>query len=379
MEEFITTYKSQIIWIATVIGVVILLHFITKFLYRWLLRKEKEKFPGEKPTSINLVRIILNALWIVLGAISIGFVFVDKEDNAVIYANFKIVLYLGLLAVVTIATAAIVNMWFLGTIRRKIRKNEDPTSYKFFRYLVVIVIYFTGILFGLLAFPSLRGVAQTALGGAGIIALVAGIASQEALSNLIGGVFIISFKPFKIGDIIKITDSMVGTVTDITLRHTVIRNFENKMIVIPNAIINKEKLINYDLGDHKCCEHVEMGISYDSDVQVAKTIMREVCEAHRLSIDNRSKAEIKSGAPMVKTAMTKINDSTLTIRAWTWCRNFQDSFDLRCDVNETIKEKFDAAGIDLAYPTRTIILNNENGKNSTQIQEKPLEDKELEK
>ncbi|MEO9954795.1 mechanosensitive ion channel family protein [Nonlabens sp.] len=358
MEEFITTYKSQIIWILSVIGMVILLHFITKFLYRWLLKKERERFPGEKPTSINLVRVILNALWIVLGAISIGFVFVDKEDNDAMVANFKLALYLGLLSVITIVIAATINMWFLGTIRKKIRLHEDPTSYKFFRYLVVIVIYFTGTLFGLLAFPSLRGVAQTALGGAGILALVAGIASQEALSNLIGGIFIISFKPFKIGDIIKVTDTMVGTVTDITLRHTVIRNFENKMIVIPNAIINKEKLINYDLREHKCCEHVEMGISYDSDVQVAKTIMSEVCENHRLSIDNRTQAEIMDGVPMIRTAMTKINDSTLTIRAWTWCRNFQDSFDLRCDVNETIKEKFDAAGIDLAYPTRTVILSD---------------------
>ncbi|WP_405376994.1 mechanosensitive ion channel family protein [Nonlabens sp. Asnod3-A02] len=358
MEEFITTYKSQIIWILSVIGTVVLLHFITRFLYRWLLKKEKERFPGEKATSIKLVRVILNALWIVLGAISIGFVFVDKEDNDAMVANFKLALYLGFLSVITIVIAATINMWFLGTIKKKIRANEDPTSYKFFRYLVVIIIYFTGTLFGLLAFPSLRGVAQTALGGAGILALVAGIASQEALSNLIGGIFIISFKPFKIGDIIRVTDTMVGTVTDITLRHTVIRNFENKMIVIPNAIINKEKLINYDLGEHKCCEHVEMGISYDSDVQVAKTIMSEVCENHRLSIDNRTQAQIMDGVPMVRTAMTKINDSTLTIRAWTWCRNFQDSFDLRCDVNETIKEKFDAAGIDLAYPTRTVILSD---------------------
>ncbi|PPK92973.1 small-conductance mechanosensitive channel [Nonlabens xylanidelens] len=358
MEEFITTYKSQIIWILSVIGTVVLLHFITRFLYRWLLKKEKERFPGEKATSIKLVRVILNALWIVLGAISIGFVFVDKEDNDAMVANFKLALYLGFLSVITIVIAATINMWFLGTIKKKIRANEDPTSYKFFRYLVVIIIYFTGTLFGLLAFPSFRGVAQTALGGAGILALVAGIASQEALSNLIGGIFIISFKPFKIGDIIRVTDTMVGTVTDITLRHTVIRNFENKMIVIPNAIINKEKLINYDLGEHKCCEHVEMGISYDSDVQVAKTIMSEVCENHRLSIDNRTQAQIMDGVPMVRTAMTKINDSTLTIRAWTWCRNFQDSFDLRCDVNETIKEKFDAAGIDLAYPTRTVILSD---------------------
>lgn len=97
----------------------------------------------------------------------------------------------------------------------------------------------------ILAFPSLRGVAQTALVGAGILAIITGLASQEALANIVSGIFIISFKPFKIGDIIRIDESKTGTVTDITLRHTIIRNYQNNMIVIPNSIINKEKIVNY--------------------------------------------------------------------------------------------------------------------------------------
>jgi small conductance mechanosensitive channel len=62
---------------------------------------------------------------------------------------------------------------------------------------------------------------------------------------------------------------------------------------------------------------------------------------------------------MVKTALTKINDSTLTIRAWAWSKDFLDSFQLRLDVNESIKERFDAAGIVLAYPTRTVYIKKE--------------------
>ena len=262
----------------------------------------------------------------------------------------------GFLAVLTIVSAAATNMWFKKNTRERIEKNQDPTTYKFLRYVAVISICFIGVLFGLLVFPSLKGVAQTALSGAGVIARIAGVASQEALSNLIGGFFIIFFKPFKIGDTIKITDSMVGAVIDITLRHTVIRNFENKMIVIPNAIMNKEKLINYNLGDLKNCKHIEMGISYSSNVALAKQIMQEECENHPLIIDNRSKLEQEQGNPIVKTALTVINDSTMTIRAWAWSNNYGDSYALQCDVNETIKARFDAVGIDLAYPTRTIII-----------------------
>lgn len=365
MESFFITYKDHIIYGAIVILTFIVLRFFTNILHKWLLKKEREKFPLERPTTINLVKRILNALWLVLGLIALSFIFVNEERYSKITHNFELVLYLGVVSVVTIVGAASLNMWFKKTIQNKISNQFDPTSLKFLRKVAVIAVYFVGIIIALLAFPSLKGVAQTAIGGAGVLALIIGVASQEALSNLIGGVFIISFKPFKIGDIIKVTDTMVGTVTDITLRHCVIRNFENKMIVIPNAIINKEKLINYDLGELKCCEHIEMGISYDSNVKLTKRIMQEECENHPLIYDNRTDLEKADGKPMVKTAMIKINDSTMTIRAWAWSRSFSDSFALKCDVTESMKERFDAEGIDLAYPTRTVYLKNENSVEET--------------
>jgi len=358
MEDLFSTYKIHIIWTLGVIAVVIFLRFLTNILHKWLLKKEYKKFPEEKTTPVNLIKRVFNILWLVLGLIALSFLFVKEEKYGAIKEDFKLVLYLGFLAVFTIVAATSTNMWFKKSIIKKIQNKYDPTSFKFISYVAVFAIYFTGILFGLLAFPSLRGVAQTALGGAGVIAIVIGVASQEALANLVGGVFIISFKPFKVGDVVKVSDTMVGTVTDITLRHTVIRNFENKMIVIPNAVINKEKLINYDLGELKCCEHIELGISYDSDIDLAKKILQEECEKHPLIYDNRSEIDKKDGKPIVKTALTKINDSSLTIRAWAWSLNFGDSFSLKCDILESAKKRFDKEGIDLAFPTRTIYIKN---------------------
>lgn len=358
MRDFFSTHRIHIFWILGVIALVFILRLLTNLFHKWLLKREHEKFPSEKPTTVNLVKRILNTLWLVSGLTAISFVFVDREKDQIILANLELVLYLGILAVITIVTAATTNMWFKKSIQYKIETHNDPTSYKFLSKVVVATIYFFGIVFGLLAFPSLRGIAQTALGGAGVFVVIAGIASQEALANVVGGIFIIGFKPFKLGDTIKISDTMVGTVTDITLRHCVIRNFENKMIVIPNSIINKEKLINYNLGELKCCEHIEMGISYDSDVKLSKKIMQEECAKHPLIYDNRTELEKKAGVPMVKTAMIKINDSTMTIRAWAWSRNYSDSFILKCDVTESIKERFDAEGIDLAFPTRTVYIKN---------------------
>ncbi len=359
MVEFFETYKTALFYLVVVLISVFILRFLTNRFHKWLTEKEQKKMPGIRPNAVNLVKRILNTLWLVLGLMAIISLFFGDAYEKFRH-DFRIILYLGIVSVITIVVASSVNIWFKKSIERKMIDKEDPTAFKFLRYIAVFGVYTTGLLIGLLAFPSLKGVAQTALGGAGVIALIAGVASQEALANLVGGVFIISFKPFKIGDIIKVTDTMVGTVVDITLRHTVLRNFENKMIVIPNAIINKEKLINYNLGELKICERIEFQISYESDLDLAKKIMREVCEAHPLLIDNRSALDILNGKDVVRTALISINESTLTVRAWCWARNYDDSFNMRCDILESVKKRFDAEGIDLAYPHRTIVFKDEN-------------------
>ena len=362
MREFFGNYQSHIIYAAIVVAVVIILHVITNIINNWLLKKEHQSYPGALIKDVEPVRILkrtLNTLWLILGIIALSFVFVDRGKDDTLIGYFKLSGYLGIVTVLTIISATLTNLWFKRQIKEKTLLMYDTTSYKFLRYVAVFMICFIGTLFGIMAFPSLRGVAQTALGGAGLLALIAGLASQEALSNLVGGLFIISFKPFRIGDVVKVSDGMVGTVTDITLRHTVIRNFENKMIVIPNAVINKEKLVNYNLGELKCCEYIEMNISYDSDIDLAKEILREECEEHPLTLDDRSALDKKNGKPMIRTALTKINDSSLTIRAWTWARSSGDAFSIKCDVLESTKKRYDKEGVDLPFPARTITFKND--------------------
>ena len=361
MEEYFKTHSSDLIYGAVIILAVAVLYLLTSLLHKWLLKRRLNKFARLNTTPINLVKRVVNTLWIVLGLIALTFIFVEEEEFAAMNEHFKLVLYLGFVAIITIVAATSSNMWFTRSIRRKTQTGDDPTNFKFLRYVSVYGIYITGALFGLLAIPSLHGVAQTILGGAGVIALIVGVSSQEALSNLVGGLFIISFKPFKVGDVIEISDTMIGTVTDITLRHTVIRNFKNRMIVIPNSIINKEKLVNYDLGEQKCCEYVEMSISYDSNVDLAKTIMQEECEKHPLIYDNRTELEKQDGIPMVKVALVQFDDSSVKLRAWAWAQTFGDSIALKRDVFESIKKRFDTKGIEIPFPYRTIVVKNKEG------------------
>ncbi len=360
MEEFINEYADELIRVAIVLAIMVVAIFLTTWLFKSITKNSIAKHPNAPLNSFKLVRRILNALWLVLGIMTIILIVFGTDDLAGSKRNFKVTFFIGIVSVATIVVASTINVWFVRSIERKIRHLEDPTSYKFLRYIAVFTIYTIGLLFALLAFPSLKGISQTALGGAGVLALIAGVASQEALSNLVGGVFIVAFKPFRVGDTIQISDTIVGTVTDITLRHTVIRNFANKMIVIPNAIINKEKLFNYDLNEKKICERIEIGISYNSTVVLAKKIIQEECEGHSMILDVRSAQAKKENEPIVRVSLISLDESSVTLRAWAWAKNYDDAFDLRCDVLESIKLRFENEGIDLPFPTRTIYINNES-------------------
>ena len=92
--------------------------------------------------------------------------------------------------------------------------------------------------------------------GAGILAVIVGFASQKAFANIISGIFILISKPFKMSDIIEFTDGKKGVVEEITLRHTIIKDYENRRIIIPNSIISEETIINSNIQDEKIRKHI---------------------------------------------------------------------------------------------------------------------------
>lgn len=359
MNKFIENHLSDIIYIVVVIVILVMLYFLTDTLLKWISRKITGKLPRMSPKPIHIIKRILTVLWLVLAIIAISFIFIDLEKQAVFIRYFKQFSYVGIVSISSIIAINLCNFWFKHNIRRKTEEGEDPTAYNFLRYIALSFIGLIGLVLITQAFPMFKSIGQTALGGAGVLALIVGFAAQEALANVTGGLFIISFKPFRIGDRIKVSDAMVGTVIDVTLRHTILRNSENKMIVIPNAIINKEKLINFDLDDKRICERIEIEISYDSDIDLAKKIMREECENHALILDNRSILDKEIGKPIVRTALISLNDTSITIRAWAWVSNNSNAYALRYDVLESIKKRFDKEGIEIPYPYRTIVMKKE--------------------
>jgi small conductance mechanosensitive channel len=233
-------------------------------------------------------------------------------------------------------------------------KIDDPTNFRFLYYTLVAIIYITGISLAIWNIPSLRHVAQSMLASAGILAIVIGFASQQALGNIVSGMFIVMFKPYRINDRISIKDSLRGVVEDINLRHTIIRNFENQRIIIPNSIISNEILINSNYTDDKICKLINIGISYGSDIDRAKEIMSDEIQNHPLNIDNRRPEDIEKGVPRVTVRVVGLGESSVNLRAWAWASDPPNGFVLECDVSESIKKRFDREGIVIPFPQRTV-------------------------
>jgi len=159
--------------------------------------------------------------------------------------NLDTLILVVIILVITTVFATLINRGFSRFIERSTNDlKNDPTNYKFMQHALVAVVYITGISFAIYLIPVLSHIAGSLLGAAGILAIAVGFASQQALSNIISGVFIVMYKPYRINDRITLKGDMRGVVEDINLRHTVLRNFENQRIIIPNSVMSNEILIN---------------------------------------------------------------------------------------------------------------------------------------
>lgn len=277
-----------------------------------------------------------------------------KVEDAIIFGIKLVVIYL----VVRILTA-LAKYIFRHTMRKQAEKGMDITKVMFLKQIVVTAIYIIGCATFLSLIPGMEKISNSILASAGILAMAVGLASQEALSNIVGGLFIIFTRPFKVGDFIKVDDEVVGTVIEITLRHTIIKNVENRMILIPNSKINSATIINSSYGDSSTCAFVDIGVSYDTNLDKAINVMREEIMKHPMLIDHRTSAEKEAGVPEVVIRVINLGDSAITLRAWAWAATAINATIMKYDLFKSIKERFDIENIEIPYPYFNQILKKE--------------------
>ena len=277
---------------------------------------------------------------------------IDKQWEQVVFSIFVLIVAFLLARILRF----IVGRFFKSAARKL---NVDPTRYNFFKNASDFIIFLIAIVIIFRSIPSLRTVGNTLMTGAGILAAIVGFASQQAFSNIITGVFLVIFKPFSVGDRVKIGQLYTGDVEDITLRHVVIKDFENKRIVIPNSVISNEIIVNSTIVDEKVCMFIEFSISLESNIGLAQKIIQEQAMKHPLCIDNRGEIETSRGETAVMVRVMGFTELGTQLRAYAWAKNPTDGFDLKCDLNKSIKERFDLEGIAMSVPLRIIAYKNQ--------------------
>lgn len=239
------------------------------------------------------------------------------------------------------------------------RKNKDHqysiTRLKFMKNSVKFFLGIIALLVIIFTVPVFRNKAGIIFSGAGILAAIIGFAAQAAVSNLIAGAFIVLFKPFRVGDFIKLDDLRLGIVEDITLRHTVINTFENKRLIIPNSLISTESIFNHTIDDTYVQSFNNIMVGLHADIDKVKQIITE--EALKLTyiIDNRTTEEKANNLPQIKIRVKDINEKGIYLRAFIWVSNPYEEFRVKSELLEAVHKRFLKENVDLPVATREII------------------------
>jgi small conductance mechanosensitive channel len=225
----------------------------------------------------------------------------------------------------------------IGLSRRY--KRLDGTLFSFLGNILRYVILAFTALFVLNTFGIQTTSIVAVIGAAG---LAIGLALQGTLSNVAAGVMIILFRPFKNGDFVEVAGQS-GTVQEISLNFTELSSVGNVQVIIPNSQVWGNVIVNYSAYDTRRAEWI-FGVSYDADLKKAETIIRDTIMA-----DPRSRTD---PAPFFQ--VNNLGDFSVDFLVRVWCAS-GDYFQYQADMKRAVKEALDAGGIDIPFPTRTMI------------------------
>lgn len=248
-------------------------------------------------------------------------------------------------ATLTLAlTTLVVGWWLIGTLTGRIsgvlgKRSVDKTLQGFVGSLANIALKMMLII----SVASMIGVQTTsfvaALGAAG---LAIGLALQGSLSNFAGGVLILLFRPFKVGDTIEV-QNIYGTVDSILIFHTVILSPDNKRIVVPNGSLSNGVIINFSSEALRKVVF-DVGVDYSANLDTARQALLGLCDDARIHTDP---------APIV--VVTTLGDSAVTLSLRVWADN-ADYWDLMFLFKEKARDALAQKGIGIPFPQRVVTV-----------------------
>ncbi|CUS87009.1 Small-conductance mechanosensitive channel [Candidatus Kryptonium thompsonii] len=249
---------------------------------------------------------------------------------------------------VTIVIANI-SVGFINMYSKKAQDVLPSTS--LFVYLTRIIVFIIGILIILHSLGISITPILTALGVGG---LAVALALQDTLSNLFAGLHIILTRQIKPGDYIKLETGEEGYVVDITWRNTTIRELPNNYIIIPNLKLAQAIVKNHYLPDREISVTVQLGVSYDSDLEKVERVTIEVAKEVMM--------EVPGGIPEFQPFIRyhTFGDFSINFTVIMRCREFTDQYLIKHEFIKRLHKRYKDEGIIIPFPIRTVYINKEN-------------------
>jgi small conductance mechanosensitive channel len=281
----------------------------------------------------------------------------EKISSEPLFALITEFLQVGFIVLFTLAAVRIARAFFKrARAKNRERGDQDQTQLVFLGQMTSAFIYICGMIGIIYQFETLRTILYSVLAGSGVAAIIIGFASQEAAANIISGILITLFRPFKIGDFISLGAGSRGTIETITLRHIIMRTPENRRLVVPNSLINKEIIENSHYHDQRICNIIEFFIDVSSNIDRARFIIKEEIVSHPSFYDNGVYDE--QGSPTAVVRVTRVEPNYIVLSGYAWAKTPWDAFVMKCELLESVKKRFDAERLRHPYSQRVMLDKN---------------------
>lgn len=239
----------------------------------------------------------------------------------------------------------IIGMMISGWIGRRIRaiglkyERLDDTLFNFLANIARYAVLTFTVLIILNTFGIQTTSIVAVIGAAG---LAIGLALQGTLSNIAAGVMIILFRPFKIGDFVEVSDKM-GTVKDISLNFTELADLSNVQVIVPNSQVWGNIITNFSTNQTRRAEWT-FGVGYGANLKTAEEVIRKT-----ILSDPRA---LQQPEPFIQ--VNNLGDFSVDFLVRVWVKS-SDFFQFQADMKRQVKEALDEAGVDIPFPTRTLL------------------------
>ncbi len=255
----------------------------------------------------------------------------------------------NLISVAIILLTAFILLKITKGFYRKTLEKANNIHFRFIQSILKVVIITITIYSCLSVFDITKDISKTVLQSGTLIIAIATFAAQQALGNVISGFSIAFAKPFEVGQKVKVVNGgniiAEGIISNITIRHTMIKQFDGQVCIVPNSTMDSSVIINTnyngDIGNF-----FEVEISYESDVQKAKDILLNVYKEEELAI-KKDEASV---------FVSQLTANGLLLKLTVWTKTLSDNFLTCSNMRQKVVESYQKAGIEIPY--NTVSLNN---------------------